>query len=243
MKKVAYYVFSHKALYTFIGGVIALVEKVNTEELGLSVFVEKTKTEFEKFANAINREYTNPFTQLLIEADQHRDDRFIGLKSYIGACKYRKEEAYPGASEELERLIARVGTDLYKMPFAEESAALDTLIDELQSEQYAKAIRTIRAKEWIDQLVESQEVYKNLIQQRIELPNTNTDTIGDTRKPLIRANRSLLLMISLQEQASENPAITELIDQLNNHISKSMSSARLSNSSKNKEEETETAQQ
>ncbi|WP_461644085.1 hypothetical protein [Labilibaculum euxinus] len=43
-------------------------------------------------------------------------------------------------------------------------------------------------------------------------------------------------MISLLNQASVNPALSTLIEQLDNHIAKSMASARLSDSLNGKEE-------
>jgi hypothetical protein len=239
MKNTSYYLFSHNALFTYIGGVIDLVEKTNTEELGLRVFLNNAKTEFSKFDSALKRDYVNPFTQALIAADQKRDDRFIGFKEYVAACKYRKNKNWHTAAEELERLIDRYGNDLYKMSFAEESAALDNMIADLQTDPFKKAVRTIQAKDWQDEMTEEHQAYKALSQERNESSNPNTNTIGDSRKPTIRAIKSLLSMIDLQEQATGNPVLSDLIEQLNNHISKSMSNARLSHSLNEKEDPSE----
>lgn len=236
MKNTSYYLFSHNALLTFIGGVIDLVEKTNTEELDFMVLLNNAKTTFSKFDSALKRDYVDPFTQVLIAADQKRDDRFIGFKAYLTACKYRKDESWHTASEELERLIDRYGNDLYKMSFAEESAALGNLISDLQTDPFKKAVQTIQAEDWQNEMIEEDQAYKTLSQEQNESSNTNTNTIGDSRKPAIRAIRSLLSMIDLQEQATGNPILRNLIEQLNNHISKSMSNARLSYSLNKKEE-------
>lgn len=239
MKNVSYYLFSHNALFSFIRGVIDLVEKTNTEELGLKVFLKNTKTQFSRFDNALKRDYVNPFTQTMISTDRSRDDRFIGFKAYVAACKYRKNKNWLIAAEELERLIDRYGGELYKMSYAEESAALDNLIADLQTAPFKKAIRTIQANDWQDEMIEEHEAFKALNQKRNETEDPNTETIGDTRKPAIRALRSLLSMIRLQEEAMDNPALSDLVAQLNKHISKSMASARLSHSLNDKEEPSE----
>ncbi|MFA9371886.1 MAG: DUF6261 family protein [Labilibaculum antarcticum] len=236
MKNISYYLFSHKALFTFIGGIIDLVGKTNAEELGFKIFLEKTKTEFSLFESALKRDYIDPFTEKLVMADQKRDDRFLGFKGYTGVCKYRKAESWGLAAEELERLIARYGNELYRMAFAEESAALDNLIAELQTEPFKTAVVTIQANDWMDEMVEAEQEYKALNQERSETSDQNTNTIGSTRKSTTCAVRSLLSMISLQVQATANPVLVNLIDQLNNHISKSMSNARLSHSLNDKEE-------
>jgi hypothetical protein len=236
MKNISYYLFSHKAFFTFIGGVIDLIGTTKAEELGFKIFLENTKTEFGQFDSALKRNYIDPFTELLNMADQKRDDRFLGFKGYVGVCKYRKAESWNLAAEELERLIARYGNELYRMALAEESAALDNLIAELQTEPFTKAVSTIEAKGWMDDMVEAEIEYKALNQERSETNAQNTNTIGLTRKSTTRAVRSLLSMISLQEQSTGNPTLTDLIEQLNNHISKSMSNARLSHSLNNKEE-------
>lgn len=72
--------------------------------------------------------------------------------------------------------------------------------------------------------------------QRNELSDPNTNTLGDIRKPAIHAVQSLLSMISLLNQVTANPALSTLIEQLDNHIARSMSRARLSYSLNGKEE-------
>ncbi|MUP39177.1 DUF6261 family protein [Labilibaculum euxinus] len=236
MKNVSYYLFSHNALYTFIGGVIDLVKKVDSDELGVTVFLKNTESTCEKFEYALQRDLVNPFTQLLFEADQKRDNRFLGFKGYVAIGKYHESEAWNKAAAEIEVLIDRYGGDLYKMAVAEETAVLDNLISDLNAEPYATAIRTIQGKEWMDFMVLANQEYKDLSLQRSELNNTNTNTLGDSRKPAVNAVKSLLSMISLLNQATANPVLSTLIEQLDNHIAKSMASARLSYSLNEKEE-------
>lgn len=236
MKKTSCYLFSHNALYTFIGGVIELVEKANLEDLGVNVFLDNTKTTCGKFEYALKRDLVNPFTQLLIEADQRRDKRFLGFKAYVTTCGYHESEKWNVAAEKIELLIERYGSDLYKMALAEETAALNNLTSDLSTEPYAEAIRTIQGKEWVDVMVLANQDYKNLNLQRSETKEVNTNTIGDTRKPAVHAVTSLLSMISLLNEATANPDLATLVEQLNNYISKSMTSARLSNTLHEKEE-------
>lgn len=236
MKKISYYLFSHNALYTFIGGVSELVEKANLEELGLNVFLENTKKTCEKFEYALKRDLINPFTQKLIEADQRRDKRFLGFKGYVAVCKYHESEKWNLAAEQIELLIERYGNELYTMAVAEESAVLDNLTSDLGTAPYAEAISIIQAKIWMDAMVLANKEYKDLNLERNELNDPNTNTLGDTRKPAIYAVKSLLSMISLLNQATVNPALSTLVEQLDIHILKSMTSARLSYTLNEKEE-------
>tara|TARA_R110001583_G_scaffold61148_1_gene181046 strand:+ start:7221 stop:7955 length:735 start_codon:yes stop_codon:yes gene_type:complete len=242
MKKISYYLFSNNALFTFIKGIISIVGKTTVAELGLKVFQDLTIAKFADFDLALKRDHVDPLTQKLNQADQNRDHRFIGFKSYIAACQYRKDAAWHEEAKKIDRVIHRYGGDLYRMANAEESAALDNLIGDLKTEPYSTAITTIEATNWLAEMESAQQDYKALGQQRVEQTDTNTNTIGDTRKPLINANKSLLSMIELQNQATANPALKDLIEQINNHIAKSMASARLSNSLNEKEDLVEEAQ-
>jgi len=237
MKKISYYLFSHNALLTLVKDIISIVEKAPVAELGLQVFLDIVKAKFANYESAVTRDKVNPYTAKLNEADQERDDRFIGFKSYVAACKYRKSRAWLEAAEEIEKLVAHHGSELYRMANAEESAALDNLIADLMSEAYHPFIAKIKAEDWLNEMNKDQLVYKALIQEQVEQTDRNTNSLENTKKPLIMANRALLSMIELQQTAINNPALGELVDQLNNHISKSMANARLSHSLNENEKE------
>lgn len=230
MNKVSYYLFSHNALFTFIKDSISIVEKSPVEDLGLKVFLDIAKTRFQIYESTLQHDKIDPYTAKLNAADDERDDRFLGFKGYVSVCKYRKLEAIQVAAEEIDRAIRRYGSNLYRMANAEESAALDNLISDFKAEPYNTHLATIKAEEWFAEMEADQQAYKTLVQEQVENSNGNSNSVIKARKPLVKANRSLMSMIELQQTASENPAFDTLVDQLNNHISKSMANARLSHS-------------
>lgn len=243
MNKVSYYLFSHNALFTFIKDSISIVEKSLVEDLGLKVFLDIAKTKFQIYESTLQHDKVDPYTAKLNAADHERDDRFLGFKGYVSVCMYRKSEAVQVAAEEIDRAIRRYGGDLYRMANAEESAALDNLIMDLKAEPYSTHLATINAEEWFVEMEQDQQAYKTLVQEQVENSNGNSNSVIKARKPLVKANRSLMSMIELQQTAIENPAIDTLIDQLNNHISKSMANARLSHSLNENDDEADQEKQ
>ncbi|TAJ15675.1 hypothetical protein DMA11_00270 [Marinilabiliaceae bacterium JC017] len=238
MKKVAYYLFSHNGLFTFVKRLLAIVEEKDAATLGLAVFVDMVKRLFSNFDKALKRDMVDPFTVKVGEADQERDNRFLGFKNYVNACRYRKSEAWQQAAEQIGRAIERYGGDLYRMANAEESAAIRNLVSDLNTEPLLTACNTIEAGAWISELTEAQEAFSLLEQQRVSETEANYFTLGETRKPLVAGTRSLLKMIELQQQASNNAELNQLVEQLNNLISQSMASARISHTLNEKEETT-----
>ncbi|WP_461643836.1 DUF6261 family protein [Labilibaculum euxinus] len=239
MNKVSYYLFSHNALFTFVKDSIGIIEESPAEDLGLKVFLDMVKARFQIYESVLQHDKVDPYTAKLNAADHERDDRFLGFKGYVSVCMYRKQEVVQMAAQEINRVIHRYGGDLYRMANAEESAALDNLIMDLKAEPYKIHIATIKAEEWFAEMEADQQAYKALVQEQVVQSNSSSHSVINARKPLVKACRSLLSMIELQQTASENPAISILIDQLNNHISKSVANARLSHSLTGNETEAE----
>ncbi|TAJ12447.1 hypothetical protein DMA11_12885 [Marinilabiliaceae bacterium JC017] len=236
MKKIAFYLFSSNALYTFIKRALALIEEKDPTALGLAVFVNKAKALFNNFDSALKRDMVDPLTVKVNDADQTRDNRYIGLKNYVNACRYRESEAWQQAAEQIGRAFERYGSELYRMSNAEESAAIRNLVNDLNTEPLLTACNTIEADPWISELIVAQESFTVLEQQRVSQTDKNTFTLRETRKPLVTALRSLLKMVELQQQATENAELDLLVEQLNNLISQSMTSVRMSHSLNEKEE-------
>jgi len=231
MNKIAYSLFTHKALYTFAKEVLAVVKSAGVSSIvALITFIDKAEACFQDFDQALSRDYIDPFTVKINEADRQRDQRFLGFKNYIEACSYRKDDSWQEAAMRIKAVIERYGNDLYRYSFPEESAALQNMMSDLQSDPLKEACTILTAGAWLNELSESQGYFEGLMQERNSQSDVNDKTLMETRKPLVKALRNLLKMVELQQQVEDSDALTAAVNQLNNLIANSMSSARLSRS-------------
>jgi len=232
MKKIPYTIFSNNALYTIAKDLIALIEnsQILTMGLGVEVFMNLVKIAFTNFQNALMRNATDPLTVAIDNADQLRDASFIAFKKYLEACLYSQEEGWQQAAQQINNSIERYGKELYKYGYAEETAALKNLLKELTSEPLLSSVSKLEGTRWVDSIKTNQTNFENLVLQRASVISTNNNTLADSRKPLVIGLRNLLNMIDLQQQATNKPELTILVEQINNLIAKDVSSVRISNS-------------
>ncbi|WP_289053836.1 DUF6261 family protein [Carboxylicivirga marina] len=230
MHKIAYSLFSHKALFTFAKEVLAIIAAAGIDLIMLTNFVDKLSNRFNDFDSALKRDYVDPYTIKINDADRERDLRLIGFKNYVDACGYRKDESWQKASEQILSVIERYGSDMYRYSLPEESAAPQNLMTDLKKEPLQSACTTIDAAPWLDEMTESQTHFETMVQQRHSQPDVNDKTLVETRKPLIKALKNLLKMVELQQAVEATDAINALVNQLNNLIDSSMASARISRS-------------
>ncbi len=230
MHKIAFYLLSHKALYTFAKEVLAIINTAGIDLTAMSGFIDKVTVYFQDFDQALTRDYVDPYTVKVNDADSERDRRFLGFKNYVEACSYRKDDSWQEAAEMIGSVIERYGGDVYRLSLPEESAALTNMMADLQQEPYRSACNTIDAGDWLSELNTDQAYFESLVQQRNSQDTSNDKTLIATRKPLIKALRNLLKMIELQQQVEASDALNALVNHLNNLITSSMTSARLSRS-------------
>ncbi|WP_439183441.1 DUF6261 family protein [Carboxylicivirga taeanensis] len=228
MHKIAFYLFSHKALYTFAKETITIIKSAGMDLTVLSGFIIKAEACFSDFDKALTCHDVNPFTIKINEADSERDQRFLGFKNYVEACSYRKKKSWQEAAASIKLVIDRYGGDIYRMSLPEESAALTNMITDLRQEPHAKACNTIEATVWLDELEADQNQFENLVKQRNNQDTSDSKTLLETRKPLITTLRNLFKMIELQQQVEASDALNALVNHLNNLITSSMASARIS---------------
>jgi hypothetical protein len=196
----------------------------------MTVFIEKVSRAFHNFDLALTRDLVDPYTVKINAADRMRDLRFLGFKNYVEACSYRKQEGWQEAAVQIKAAIERYGNDLYRLSLPEETAALQNLMSDLEQEPLKAACDVIQLLPWIEELNLAQTHFEALRQQQNSQDHSVNKTLLETRKPLNRAVKNLLKMIELQQVVQESDAFNAMVNQIDNLIATSMSSARLSRS-------------
>lgn len=230
IKKISYYLLSSDALYTLSSDALDIIALQDITPYGIQVLVDRATASLNKFDIALKRDMVNPLTQQIIEADEARDNSFLGFKAYVGACHYKASPIWQEASDQLKRAINRYGSELYDMAYAEESSSIDNLLGDLNQDPLSTYITTIEATSWRTQLEVDQNAFKALRQQQNVETETGLPTIVETRKPLINDLRALLTMIGLQAGILNDVALNNMVSALNNLIDTTMTSARQSQS-------------
>ncbi|MCA9211864.1 MAG: hypothetical protein KDB27_02270 [Planctomycetales bacterium] len=113
------------------------------------------------------RSRTSSFTGELATHDAARDEAFVALRDYAKAISGRPSASLSQAGSLITRLIETRGVSLHRLGYAQQSAALNELLDDLSTPESQQAIETIHAEEWIDELRESHHAFEATFQEKV----------------------------------------------------------------------------
>jgi hypothetical protein len=155
-----------------LGSLIALAEKfrlllVNqfTDNPMVNSVVNHLVNSMDSAKKALNDAKTNPLTKIVKEADTARDDLYIALRDHVTAGIRRRKNDYREACLELYPIFEQNNLMLYHLGYNEETAAIKSLVTDLDNENARACLSTINALELMH-----------------ELDDANNDFVATTKK-------------------------------------------------------------
>jgi hypothetical protein len=106
------------------------------------------------------RKDSTDLTAELAEKDAARDLAFVGFRDYCKAFTSTPDAAKSAAAKKLEALIRKLGWSLHSEGYTEQTAAQKTLIESLETAEYAKAVSAIGAEPWVANLKASNAAFE-----------------------------------------------------------------------------------
>jgi hypothetical protein len=204
---------------------LALVERFNTADSPLKAFIDACQSTYDAFVQALEGDEKNPYTLVLVEDDNLRDNMFLGFRTYVKAFIYHPDEAMAAAARKLMEVIRLYGYSAQRMGYKAETAAFNLLITDMVA-NYAAEITLLGADAWFTLLQQSQDKFESTQQAAINAGSEVNLNIAETRPPLVQSVRNLLSMLSLQVTVLNNQEMNSLILELNENINTTMSTAR-----------------
>jgi len=117
-------------------------------------------------------------TEAIMEADLLRDNCFLSLKDHVKAGLRRNNADYSSACQDLWSVFVKNGIKLYDMSNNEQTAATNSLLNDLNTADNQLHFKTIHAVEWLKELQTANDQFVELSKQRSAARSTDT-TIPD----------------------------------------------------------------
>jgi hypothetical protein len=212
LKSFNYFKLDNKKLLLLADNTLDIVGKFDFNAMGLSVFYKALKEANNQFRYSVNGEKKNPFTKKIKEADEARDNRFVGFKLYLEACKYDENEEVVKAADELLKEINRHGDRIYRKGYDTQSAIMDTIISILEQEEYFRKIELVMGERWFWSCKYAYLEMKQLQADKIASKLMKPKPLTITKPVLIDAHKDLTNFINLSSKVHNNEEWTKLVN-------------------------------
>jgi hypothetical protein len=206
--------------YTLSMQILALL-KPHSEEAQLSVLHTSIARAISKVDQAYLKLPHKRLTLSVKEADSTRDRLFMAFRYYVESCYYREKTEWGNAPQLLIEVIRLLGWTLYSDSYGKETARLNQLFNEIDTNsELSEAITKIAATDLYNELKESQVNFESVFKSRNEanatLPNVKTeDAIVELRRLL----QVLINYVDSMAMMNADVKYTSLCNEINELIS------------------------
>lgn len=159
---------STKNLATFAERVIHSSKQGNytaTENFPLLISLESA---YQKYDEVYNKQTYSGKGNSVADADQTRDKAFTVIKNFLWG--YRQVTTAPNAdkAEELYAIFKQVGLGIDRLSYAEQSAQMKKLIEELNTESNQAKLTVLSLSTAFQELKDTQEAFETLFGEQAE---------------------------------------------------------------------------
>ena len=228
IRSIYYSVFKLPQLLTLGAQTYDILMKRHPENVLLAGLLQNLSDALKKAEAAVGSTTKEPGTEDVQSSDARRDDNYVGLVQYIQACTRRvAQPAIQEASKRLLAIFTANGRKLYNFSYAKQTAAMESLFADLDSDEARKDLAIIGATEWLNELKADHEAFKAAYAQRgTEKAGKDILTDEAAAKLLRQALKSLYGGIDAFSIGGQISGIEETIDILNEAIDRAVASAK-----------------
>ncbi len=144
------------------------LEKEDLEQLKLNDEALKFKATLKELDDALLQAKKTGFTQKIVEADNLRDNILRGMIHIVKGMTYFPDENLSDMAEQIKTLIDKYGENIQRIPQREESAVIENLLQDLQTETIAGILPQLGLSQWVPKLQEANANFDNLYLARSE---------------------------------------------------------------------------
>lgn len=132
----------------------------------------------------------------------------------------------------LIEIIRRHGWSLHNEGYTAQTAAMNSLIQELQKEPALGYIQTINAEVWLEKLIDAQSSFEAANQESEEIDAQEKPLITSGKKALLKDLIATLSHIESQAEFNTSDDLTTLVNNINQVIVNITASAKARNTRK-----------
>jgi hypothetical protein len=217
LKQASIYKYDSARLYAFYKNLLELLERINKPTL--TDHVAPLQAMHTLLDDGYKLDQSNQLTAAIKSSDERRDEAAVGIKKCVEGFVLHFNASKRAAAELLLRNINKYG-NVSRLPYAEESAAVDSMLKDWDTPELNAALITLGIGDWRTELKQAQESFDNLYLDRVQSEALKTALpISKLRPDAIKTYQTFALILSAFEKIT--PATyTPIVNQLNELVKK-----------------------
>uniref|UniRef100_UPI003216986E DUF6261 family protein n=1 Tax=uncultured Draconibacterium sp. TaxID=1573823 RepID=UPI003216986E len=234
LNKILFSYFTLAALTALVQKIVNLLSTKLPDNPMVTTITARLQPQIEVALQAIGSTSKTPLTQSVQEADARRDNTYRSLRDHIQAGLLRQNEVYRAACEALWPEFEKNGLQLYRIAKEKETAAIESLLNDLQKSKNQPHLVTTYTTEWVTELDNDNQAYVAATQQRSAARSTDDTVLDQQAFKELKTSLELLENILNTMQAMGDPAnIGEVVNEVSQYISEANTAAKQSKSNNN----------
>lgn len=201
MKKISFSILSHEELLTISTSMSHVLSPLLKTDAYLGQLNAIIKKVVKDLSVALGKDMTSDWTELVKAKDIKRDRAFIGFRDFVKACTNSPELEVQVAAGNIIKVINNKGWTLYKEGYASQSARLDSLFEELETEEGRQALVNVKAEDWYNNLKQAHGDFLEGMQGKTEEEaKDDIPWMSKSRRKLYKYLKALLSYLEMQAE-------------------------------------------
>ena len=229
-----------KILYSYftLANLIALANKIRSllsskfsDQQMINTVLNRMEADLEQAVQAIGSSTKQALTHTIQAADEKRDNSFRSLRDHVKSGLLRENDEYRTACEVLWALFEKNNLQLHRLGYGEETAAIDSLLNDLLKPENQLYLQAINITGWVDELNRDNQAFVAVSKKR-SVSRSADDTVADeVAFKQLRVTLNLLENVLNTMSVMNDPEnVHEVVAELNQYIRESNASAKQSKS-------------
>jgi hypothetical protein len=207
-----------EAHYQFLNLFSQLLEEFPAVKSLVLVFYSEFVDLLAQEKKIVDAQKSSDYTQQIADAD-YRDDRLItGIRETVNAALHHFDTSIVAAAQSLWLRLKAFG-EIQSKSYEEEAAAINILIEDLQSAEYASKVGLLGLTPWVNELAEAVSDFEELLKRRnIEQSAKPKQRLREIRNQIEPLYRNMVTHINSAATIDTTDTYTVFIDRLNTQI-------------------------
>ncbi|MDR0544719.1 MAG: DUF6261 family protein [Odoribacteraceae bacterium] len=165
ISKINFRKMRHEMLVQMVKNLLTAIDKYKAEEIGIKDAADALREAFEKMIPLLDFIFASPLTSQIHSQDRYREGILRGVINIARAALHHVEPGVRADAEAVIRLIKHYGS-IARRSYDEESAAIDDLLRELNSADFAPRVATIGISSPVELLAAANDIFFDLMMKR-----------------------------------------------------------------------------
>ena len=229
--KILYSYFNLSRLVSLSQRMLQLLSARYSDHPMISPLLATVQAKQDQAVQSVGSSTRQSLTSLVREADQQRDNSYRSLRDHVAAGLLRENEVYRQACEALWDVFEKNGLSLFRASDSEETAAVVSLLKDLEKTTMQAHLETVHAVEWKAELERDNQAFVRLSQERSAVRSADDTVTDKVAFDQLRASLDLLCnMLNALYALDEPDGIRATVEELDQSIREATAAARQSGS-------------